>query len=232
MSLFWHDYKDIRFSSKKAGEDAILYRLQAQTYARKTSMHKVVLELTERVMEPFWVFSFVERLSAPKSKYEKKRKNPHEKYESEKGLAEDIYEHLQTTKAEPVWRNDRHIALWSRGHHRKLVRFLHDTCWSKKSSAYNPYWDGEFYMAGFENPSDEADGDDIWNRMCSGETHADLYVRYFEGFSYIGIEFQIQNPTFEKEKYIYELVQEICTDHFIDPILENIDPLDCLGYDI
>ena len=231
MSTFWRDYKDVRFSRQFISENATLYRLQANTYARKKSMHKVILELTERVMEPFWVFSFVGRLSAPKPKYEKKRKKPHEKYESQNGHAEDIYDFLQRNKTEPVWENERYIALWSRGHHRDLVRFLRDACWSKKSSAYSPYWDGEFFMAGFRSPPVGTDGDAVWEWMCNHESQADLSVRYFEDLDYIGMEFQIQDPNFEKEKYIYELVQEVCTDHFIDPILENIDPLDCLGYE-
>jgi len=193
----------------------------------------VILELTERVMEPFWVFSFVERLaSIPKREYEKKREKPHEDYESKNGLAEDIYDFLQRNKTESVWKNERYVALWSRGHHRDLVRFLHDVCWSKKSSTYNPYWDGEFSMGGILNPPVGTDGDAVWNWVRSDEGQVDLFVRCFEDFTYMGIEFQFQDPTFEKEKYIYELVQEVCTDHFIDPILENIDPMDNLGYDV
>lgn len=231
MSGRWYQYyKERYFSKKMIDEETVLYRVQANAYIWKKAVHKAIAEISERVMEPYpVVYTFIRRKSDKNFIATKRIKQKKIRYESEKGLADDIYDWMQRYGIERVWKNEQVVALRSQGHHRELLRYLCKHCWRKNT--YNPYWDGNFFMCGINTALPDMTDDEMWQRIQNKEIKFDLVVQYHEAFDDVGIDFLIHKPNFEKEKYIYELVQEVCMDHGIDLILDGIDPQSNLGYD-
>jgi len=223
--LFVDLYKEgkVTFSKHTHFGDSVSYRLTGLSGRLKDNLYSIIVELTESVAESYGVFSFIRRLGSS---------GAHEKpckYESEKGLADDIYEHLKESGEEQVWCTDQTVALWSYGHHRELVRYLDGTCRSR--FGIDPYWNGEFYMYGVRGVFPGASGDAIWEELSAKRLMPDLTVSYGDN-SEIWIDFLLRNKTHDEEKRICRLVKAACDRHKVKPILENIDPsMMDLGYE-
>ncbi len=222
MSLYyqikhWRDEGKITFSKATEYEGWVSYRLWGYLGRKEKILDQMILELTESVMAPYGVFSFIRRLDFVMARRTKACK----KYESKQGLANDIYDHLKATKSEPVWRTNQSVALWSHGHHRKLVQYLDEKCRSKHH--FNPYWDSEFLMHGFQYVSPAETGHAMWKKLCDADFHADIRVTYERGV-YLSINFELHHRDHDEEKRICRLVKEACDRHGVKPILENIDP--------
>jgi len=214
----------ITFSKITIYEDRVSYRLSGHIGRKEKILDQMILELTESVMAPYGVFSFIRRLDYVMAR----RTKAYKKYESKQGLANDIYDHLTATKTEPVWRTNQSVALWSHGHHRKLVQYLDEKCRSKHR--LNPYWAGEFFMHGFRNVSPAETGHAMWKKLCAADFFADIYVIYNE--SPLFIDFELHYRDHDEEKRICRLVKAACDRHGVKPILENIDPsMMELGYE-
>ncbi len=215
----WYREGKITFSRKEYFGNSVSYRLSGFYGRRKKVLRRMIPELTESVLGVYGVFSILKRFGAH---------GVHRKpcrYESEKGLADDIYEHLKESGEEPVWCTDHVVALWSYGHHRKLVEYLDGTCRSR--FGIDPYWNGEFYMYGFLGSSCDA----IWEDLSAKRILPDLTVSYHDS-SEIWIDFLLRNKTYDEEKRICRLVKEACDRHGVKPILKNIDPAMMeLGYE-
>ncbi len=229
MSLYyqikrWREEGKITFSKIQIYEDRVSYRLSGYIGRKEKILRQLFLELTESVMTPYGVFSFIRRFGS----YATLRTKTYKKYESKQGLANDIYDHLKATKTEPVWRTNLSVALWSHGHHRKLVQYLDEKCRSKHR--LNPYWSGEFFMHGFRFVSPAETGHAMWEKLCTADFFADIYVIYNESPLFIDFELHYRDP--DEEKRICRLVKEACDRHGVKPILKNIDPAMMeLGYE-
>ena len=214
----------ITFSKETYFGDAVSYRLSGFCGRKRKALHRIILELTESVTKPYGVFSFIRQLGV---------RGAHEKpcrYESKQGLADDIYEHIQKTGDGAVWRTDRSVVLWSHGCHHGLVRYLDQSCRSR--FGIDPYWNGEFYMYGYQNVSPLESGAIVWEQFSVGNRPPDLIVSYREDYP-IWIDFLLRNKTYDEEKRICRLVKEACDRHGVKPILKNIDPsMMELGYEV
>ena len=223
--LFVDLYKEgkVTFSKKTHFGNSVSYRLAGLSGRLKDDLYSIIIELTETVPSSHGVFSIIKRLGTPGTHVKPC------KYESEKGLADDIYEHLQKTEEAPVWCTDHVVALWSYGHHRDLVRYLDETCRSR--FGVDPYWNGAFYMYGVRGGFPGASGDAIWEELSAKRLMPDLTVTYGDN-NEIWIDFLLRNTTSDEEKRICRLVKAACDRHNVKPILENIDPsMMELGYD-
>ncbi len=211
--LFFELYKEgkVTFSKNTHFGDSVSYRLTGFSGRLRDELYSIIIELTETVTAPYGIFSFIKQMGkdgAHSTAYN---------YESEKGLANDIYEHLSAAKTEPVWRTDSAVALWSYGHHRKLVEYLDGHC--RSEYRLDPYWNGEFYMYGFLGLSCDA----IWEELSAKRILPDLTVSYHDS-SEIWIDFELHYRDPDEEKRICRLVKEACDRHGVKPILKNIDP--------
>ena len=117
----WIEQGKITFSKATEYEGWVSYRLSGYLGRKEKILDQMILELTESVMAPYGVFSFIRRLDFVMARRTKACK----KYESKQGLANDIYDYLKKTGEEPVWRTNQSVALWSHGHHRQHCRQYH-----------------------------------------------------------------------------------------------------------
>lgn len=208
----WHRARKITFS-RRGHEGAILYRLHGFTERRAQVMHDMIAELTQRVMEPYGTLS---RLRI-KTEGCRARKG----YETERGLADDVYSLLKAYRAEPVWRDEHSVALWSDGCHRKLIQYLMDHCWTGRCDP-NPYWAGDFWMYGYRKPPEGLTDDALWAWINSGNTYADLIVSYWEGAA-VWMEIKLRCADPEEERRICRLVKQVSEKYRAKVDWEHVD---------
>ena len=202
-------YKEgkVIFSKKIYLNGLVSCRLEGLHGRKKHVLDKMILELTESVLAPYGVFSFIKRLGISHDK-------PRKKYESEQGLAADIYDWIKRYETEPVWRTEKEVALWSRGYHRELMQFLDKHCRSRFSC--DPYWNGEVSLYGFQNLPENTLGEDVWNRLSEGAIEPDLVVTYRSNY-HIWVDFRFRCINREEIERVCKLIEDTCERHGIVP---------------